>query len=168
MPGTSSPVHTPTTAAIRWMVAWSRAKTLLPAALAATMLYVGTASPLLYGAHGHSTFLLTLAWIIVLQLEICGEETVAAMLKTTKRFLGQQRFERLSKVFWCENFATDGERLTHFWRWTFYVCFAGPIPPKQSRFDLTVYAWQAAACTTHRRVVPKTQYCGQVRWHPAH
>jgi hypothetical protein len=31
------------------------------------------------------------------------------MLKTTKRFLGQQRFERLSKVFWCENFATDGE-----------------------------------------------------------
>lgn len=30
------------------------------------------------------------------------------MLKTTKRFLGQQRFERLSKVFWCENFAVNG------------------------------------------------------------
>lgn len=37
-----------------------------------------------------------------------GEETVAAMLKTTKRFLGQQRFERLSKVFWCENFGVNG------------------------------------------------------------
>ena len=45
----------------------------------------------------------------MLQHKVCGEETVSAMLKTTKRFLGQQRFERLSKVFWCENFATDGE-----------------------------------------------------------
>ena len=38
----------------------------------------------------------------------CGEETIKAMLKTTKRFLGEQRFVRLSKVFYCANFAYDG------------------------------------------------------------
>ena len=43
MPGTSSPVHTPTTVATRATAVWSRAKTRRPAALAATTWCVGLA-----------------------------------------------------------------------------------------------------------------------------
>jgi hypothetical protein len=108
-PGTSSPARIPTIAATLRTEAWSGARTRRLAAPAANTWYVGnTASPLAmptrFGTQVRSRD--------ALQVAVCGEETVAAMLKTTKRFLGQQRFERLSKVFWCENFAHDGEKPT--------------------------------------------------------
>lgn len=37
----------------------------------------------------------------------CGNETISAMLKTTKRFIGQVRYERLAKVFHCDNFSPE-------------------------------------------------------------